>query len=109
MRDVAPGEGVVITARGELHVHQCTEPAGSEPCIFEYVYFARPASMIDNLSVHKARMRMGVTLGEQILTARPDHAIAMVIPLPDTPRDLARAPASVPAATGKDRLRGQGW
>ncbi|HZW17294.1 MAG TPA: amidophosphoribosyltransferase [Luteimonas sp.] len=89
LRDVAPGEGVVITARGELFVQQCAEPGESAPCIFEYVYFARPDSMIENISVHKARMRMGVTLGEKILRERPDHDIDVVIPIPDTSRDSA--------------------
>jgi len=88
LRDVAPGEAVVITARGELHAQQ-TAPAESTPCIFEYVYFARPDSMIDDISVHKARMRMGVTLGEKILRLRPDHDIDVVIPIPDTSRDSA--------------------
>ncbi|WP_133000781.1 amidophosphoribosyltransferase [Luteimonas arsenica] len=89
LRDVEPGEGIVITARGELHARQCAEPAEHAPCIFEYVYFARPDSMIENISVHKARMRMGVTLGEKILRERPDHDIDVVIPIPDTSRDSA--------------------
>ncbi len=88
VRDVAPGEAVVITPRGELHSRQC---AGGElrPCIFEFVYFARPDSMMDEISVHKARMRMGVTLGEKILRLRPGHDIDVVIPIPDTSRDAA--------------------
>ena len=89
LRDIAPGEGVVITPRGELHTRQCAEPQQHAPCIFEYVYFARPDSMIENISVHKARMRMGVTLGEKILRLRPDHDIDTVIPIPDTSRDAA--------------------
>ncbi|MUV14000.1 amidophosphoribosyltransferase [Noviluteimonas gilva] len=88
VRDVAPGEAIVITARGELFAQQ-TAPAQLTPCIFEYVYFARPDSMIDDISVHKARMRMGVTLGEKILRLRPDHDIDVVIPIPDTSRDSA--------------------
>jgi amidophosphoribosyltransferase len=88
VRDVAPGEAVVITARGELFTQQ-TAPSELTPCIFEYVYFARPDSMIDDISVHKARMRMGVTLGEKILRLRPDHDIDVVIPIPDTSRDSA--------------------
>ncbi|MES2858429.1 MAG: amidophosphoribosyltransferase [Pseudomonadota bacterium] len=95
LRDVAPGEGVVITARGELHARQCAEPEAHAPCIFEYVYFARPDSMIEEISVHKARMRMGVTLGEKILRLRPDHDIDVVIPIPDTSRDAALEIASV--------------
>ncbi|WP_298574944.1 amidophosphoribosyltransferase [uncultured Luteimonas sp.] len=89
VRDVAPGEGVVVTPRGELHTRQCAEEVASAPCIFEYVYFARPDSMIENISVHKARMRMGTVLGEKILRLRPDHDIDTVIPIPDTSRDAA--------------------
>src|SRR5690606_26529317 len=76
-------------SRAELHRRQCAEPGTHAPCIFEYVYFARPDSMIENISVHKARMRMGVTLGEKILRLRPDHDIDTVIPIPDTSRDAA--------------------
>ncbi|MEN1928658.1 amidophosphoribosyltransferase [Luteimonas sp. MJ250] len=94
VRDVEPGEGIVITANGELHARQCVEAGEHAPCIFEYVYFARPDSMIENISVHKARMRMGVTLGEKILRERPDHDIDVVIPIPDTSRDSAMEIAS---------------
>ena len=89
VRDVRPGEGIVITARGELHARECAQPQEHAPCIFEYVYFARPDSMIEEISVHKARMRMGVTLGEKILRERPEHDIDVVIPIPDTSRDAA--------------------
>ncbi len=65
VRDVRPGEALVITARGELFSEICASPTNNAPCIFEYVYFARPDSMIDNISVHKARMRMGLKLGER--------------------------------------------
>ena len=95
IRDIEPGEGVIITARGELHARQCAAPEAHAPCIFEYVYFARPDSMIENISVHKARMRMGVTLGEKILRERPDHDIDVVIPIPDTSRDSALEIANV--------------
>lgn len=67
----------------------CASPTDHAPCIFEYVYFARPDSMIDNVSVHKARMRMGIKLGEKILRLRPDHDIDTIIPIPDTSRDAA--------------------
>ncbi|MET4728701.1 amidophosphoribosyltransferase [Lysobacter enzymogenes] len=89
VRDVRPGEGIVVTARGELFSKQCAEVRTHTPCIFEYVYFARPDSMMDDVSVHKARMRMGQTLGEKILRLRPDHDIDVVIPIPDTSRDSA--------------------
>jgi amidophosphoribosyltransferase len=89
LRDVLPGEAVVVTARGELFSQICAPPAQHAPCIFEYVYFARPDSMIENVSVHKARMRMGVKLGEKILRLRPDHDIDTVIPIPDSSRDSA--------------------
>jgi amidophosphoribosyltransferase len=95
LRDVRPGEGLVITARGELHARQCAPEQPHAPCIFEYVYFARPDSMIEEISVHKARMRMGVTLGEKILRERPDHDIDVVIPIPDTSRDAALEIANV--------------
>jgi amidophosphoribosyltransferase len=89
MRDVIPGEAIVITARGELFTEVSVEPQQRAPCIFEFVYFARPDSMIENVSVHKARMRMGVKLGEKILRLRPDHDIDTIIPIPDTSRDAA--------------------
>lgn len=89
LRDVRPGEGLVVTPRGELFTRQCAEPREHTPCIFEYVYFARPDSMMDEVSVHKARMRMGQKLGEKILRLRPDHDIDTVIPIPDTSRDAA--------------------
>jgi amidophosphoribosyltransferase len=94
LRDIAPGEAVVVTPRGELHSRQCAE-GELRPCIFEFVYFARPDSMMDEISVHKARMRMGVTLGEKILRLRPDHDIDVVIPIPDTSRDAALEIANV--------------
>jgi amidophosphoribosyltransferase len=95
VRDVAPGEAIVVTSRGELFTEQAAPPAMHTPCIFEYVYFARPDSMMDDVSVHKARMRMGVKLGEKILRLRPDHDIDTVIPIPDTSRDAALEIANV--------------
>jgi amidophosphoribosyltransferase len=94
-RDLLPGEAVVITADGKLHAKALVQEKPHAPCIFEYVYFARPDSMIENISVHKARMRMGVTLGQKILRLRPDHDIDTVIPIPDTSRDAALEIANV--------------
>ena len=95
VRDVAPGECVVVTADGRLHAQVCATDVQRRPCVFEYVYFARPDSMMDNVNVHKARMRMGVALGEKILRLHPDHDIDVVIPIPDTSRDAALEIANV--------------
>ena len=89
LRDVAPGEAVLMTLDGRLHTRQCAEPAKHAPCIFEYVYLARPDSMIEDVSVYKARLRMGEKLGEKILREMPNHDIDSVIPIPDTSRTVA--------------------
>ena len=88
-RDVLPGEAVFIDKRGYLHSRQTTARRGYTPCIFEFVYFARPDSIIDTLSVYKARLRMGEKLAAKILRVRPDHDIDVVIPIPDTSRTAA--------------------
>ncbi|MEM6820116.1 MAG: amidophosphoribosyltransferase [Pseudomonadota bacterium] len=88
-RDIAPGEAVLVDANGRLHAQQCVMRKSYSPCIFEYVYFARPDSIIDNISVYKARLRMGDCLAEKILRLRPDHDIDVVIPIPDTSRTAA--------------------
>ncbi len=87
--DIKPGEAVVITAKGEVFTHQCAENPSYSPCIFEHVYFARPDSIIDNISVYKARLRMGERLAEKILKKHPQHDIDVVIPIPDTSRSSA--------------------
>ena len=89
VRDIAPGEAVFIDEQGRLHSHQCVATVRHSPCIFEYVYFARPDSKIDNISVYRARMRMGDRLAEKILRERPNHDIDVVIPIPDTSRTSA--------------------
>src|SRR5215510_2659040 len=89
VRDVGPGEGIFIDEQGRLYAQQCVASARHTPCIFEYVYFARPDSIIDNISVYKARLRMGERLAEQIMRTRPDHDIDVVIPIPDTSRTSA--------------------
>ena len=89
VRDVAPGEAVFIDEQGRLHSHQCVATVRHAPCIFEYVYFARPDSKIDNISVYRARMRMGDKLAEKILREHPNHDIDVVIPIPDTSRTSA--------------------
>jgi len=89
MRDLKPGESVFITLDGELHTHESQYAEAASPCIFEYVYFARPDSMIDKISVYKARLRMGEALASKILREWPDHDIDVVIPIPDTSRTAA--------------------
>ena len=89
VRDIAPGEAVLIDEAGRLHAHRCVSAARHAPCIFEYVYFARPDSKIDDISVYRARMRMGDRLAEKILRERPNHDIDVVIPIPDTSRTSA--------------------
>lgn len=89
VRDVAPGEAIYIDAAGALHTSQCAENAELSPCIFEHVYFARPDSIIDGVSVYKARLRMGKYLAEKILRVFPEHDIDVVLPIPDTSRTAA--------------------
>lgn len=89
VRDVAPGEAVYIDADGGLHTRVCAEPKQVSPCIFEHVYFARPDSMMDSISVYKARLRMGERLADKVKRLRPDHDIDVVIPIPDTSRTSA--------------------
>ena len=84
LRDVDPGEAVFIDKNGELFSQQCADNPIKRPCIFEYVYFSRPDSNIDEISVYKARMRMGKKLAEQIKKTKPDHDIDVVIPIPDS-------------------------
>ena len=88
-RDVAPGEAIFIDAAGKLSCQQCADEPKLVPCIFEYVYLARPDSIIDNISVYKARLRMGEALAKKILREWLDNDIDVVIPIPDTSRTSA--------------------
>lgn len=87
--DLEPGEAVFITNDGKLHRKICAEKTQHNPCIFEYVYLARPDSFIDDISVYKVRLRLGDYLAEKILNTWPDHDIDVVMPVPDTSRTSA--------------------
>jgi amidophosphoribosyltransferase len=89
VRDVAPGEAMFVDVNGELHSQQCAEKPVLAPCIFEFVYFARPDSMIDGIYVHKTRLRMGEKLASKIKRVWANHDIDVVIPIPDTSRTAA--------------------
>lgn len=89
-RDIAPGEAIFINDEGQLFIQQCAENPQYRPCIFEYVYFARPDAIIDDSSVYKARLKMGEKLAKKILREwGENHEIDVVIPIPDTSRTSA--------------------
>jgi amidophosphoribosyltransferase len=89
INDILPGEAVFIRNDGQLFRDECGQRRSYTPCIFEYVYFARPDSIIDRISVYKARLRMGEALASKILRERPHHDIDVVIPIPDSSRTSA--------------------
>ncbi|KOE82882.1 amidophosphoribosyltransferase [Vibrio aestuarianus] len=89
VRDIAPGEAVYATFDGQLFTKQCADNPALNPCIFEFVYFARPDSFIDKISVYSARVEMGKKLGERIKNEYSDLDIDVVIPIPETSCDIA--------------------
>jgi amidophosphoribosyltransferase len=89
IRDVAPGEAIYIENNGSLHTEQCAENPRLNPCIFEHVYFARPDSIMDKVSVYKARLKMGEKLARKVERLMPNNDIDVVIPIPDTSRTSA--------------------
>lgn len=89
VRDVAPGEAVYVNEKGELFTKQCAKKPSCNPCIFEFVYFARPDSFIDGISVYASRVNMGRKLGEKIAREWADLDIDVVIPIPETSMDVA--------------------
>jgi amidophosphoribosyltransferase len=84
LRDIEPGEAIFIDKNGNLFSQQCADEPRKRPCIFEFVYFSRPDSKIDEISVYKARMRMGSKLAKSIQSIKADHDIDVVIPIPDS-------------------------
>ena len=95
VRDVKPGEVIFIDKHNKLHAQECSETAVLTPCLFEFVYFARPDSIIENVYVQKARMRMGNRLAKKVQREWADHDIDVVIPIPDTSRTAALEMAHV--------------
>ncbi|MCK6426140.1 MAG: amidophosphoribosyltransferase [Burkholderiaceae bacterium] len=89
VRDVAPGEAVFIDLQGRLHAQQCAANPTLHPCVFEFVYLARPDSVIDGVSVYHARLNMGETLAQRVINALPPSEIDVVIPIPESSRPSA--------------------
>ena len=89
VRDIAPGEAVFIDLEGNFYAQQCAEKTVLNPCIFEYVYFARPDSIIDGTSVYDARLRLGEVLADEVKSQLANGAIDVVMPIPDTSRPSA--------------------
>ena len=89
VRDVAPGEAIFIDQDGTFYSTQCVPGATLNPCIFEFVYLARPDSVIDGISVYETRLRMGISLAEKIKRQYQHLEIDVVIPIPDSSRPAA--------------------
>jgi amidophosphoribosyltransferase len=94
-RDVAPGEAIFVTLEGKLHASQCAERPALKPCIFEFVYLARPDSTLDGMSVYQARLNLGKTLAERVLATVPALEIDVVIPIPESSRPSASELAAI--------------
>lgn len=88
-RDIAPGEAIFVDLQGRLHSEQCAAEPQRNPCIFEYVYLARPDSALDGVSVYRARLRMGETLAQRVISVLPPSEIDVVIPIPESSRPSA--------------------
>lgn len=88
--DVAPGEAMFLdTSTGEIHAQICHASPVLSPCVFEFVYLARPDSTMDKVSVYQARINMGIALAKQLIRKQPNHGIDVVVPVPDTGRIFA--------------------
>ena len=89
VEDIKPGEAIILNENGELIRRRIVRKSSHTPCLFEFVYFSRPDSSIDNISIHKSRLRMGDFLGDKILKEYPKLNVDVVIPIPDTSRTSA--------------------
>jgi len=88
-RNVAPGEAVFIDLQGKMFSQQCAEAPVLNPCIFEFVYLARPDSVLDGISVYQARLNLGETLAKRVISTVPPNEIDVVIPIPESSRPSA--------------------
>jgi amidophosphoribosyltransferase len=88
-RDVQPGEALFVTLDGTVHTRQCAVAPRHFPCMFEFVYLARPDSVLDGISVYQARLNMGETLAQRLISTMPPSAIDVVIPIPESSRPSA--------------------
>jgi amidophosphoribosyltransferase len=88
-RHVAPGEAVFIDLQGQVHGRQCADAPSLHPCIFEYVYLARPDSVLDGISVYQARLNLGEALAKRVISTVPPNEIDVVIPIPESSRPSA--------------------
>ncbi len=88
-RHVAPGEVVFIDLQGAVHSKQCADNPKLFPCIFEYVYLARPDSVLDGISVYQARLNLGETLAKRVVSTVPPNEIDVIIPIPESSRPSA--------------------
>jgi amidophosphoribosyltransferase len=88
-RNIAPGEAVFIDLQGQVHAQQCADHPVLSPCIFEYVYLARPDSVMDGISVYQARLNLGETLAKRVISTVPPNEIDVVIPIPESSRPSA--------------------
>lgn len=89
VRDVAPGEALFIDLEGRVHARQCAQNPTLNPCMFEFVYLARPDSVMDGISVYQARLNMGETLAQRVISTMPPSEIDVVIPIPESSRPSA--------------------
>ena len=89
IRDVAPGEAVFIDLEGRIHTQQCADNPSLNPCMFEFVYLARPDSVMDGISVYQARLNMGETLAQRLISTIRPNEIDVVIPIPESSRPSA--------------------
>ncbi|WP_326542589.1 amidophosphoribosyltransferase [Pseudorhodoferax sp.] len=88
-RNVQPGEAVFIDLQGQVHAEQCAESPRLNPCIFEYVYLARPDSVMDGISVYQARLNLGEALAKRLVSTLPPSGVDVVIPIPESSRPSA--------------------